>query len=316
MDCLDRTNVVQSILGRFILFQQTCPENNPLAQKEFLKSQQLTLPWHQGEVAHRSLWADNADAISRLYAGTPALKRDFTRTGKRTKKGALDDGMNSLQRYYLNNFLDADRQEGMDLMVGHANFSNFLGASSAESNVPSLPMFGVHQAARKSFLGNLLGTNNQELGNQLDEIGLDGKANDEGDALDLRWVPGDLQSHLRSQADDAEEASSNTIGGKVFRFASIKALKAIDERSTSGLPWWCQVENDDMHTEENNLLDPHQRHPMLTRSQTFFFFVVGINAPMTLATSIVSLLGLFYAKDIAQHDANLIAKSTKKNDGN
>ena len=45
------------------------------------------------------------DAISRLYAGTPALKRDFTRTGKRTKLGALDDGMNSLQRYYLNNFL-------------------------------------------------------------------------------------------------------------------------------------------------------------------------------------------------------------------
>ena len=36
----------------------------------------------------------------------------------------MDDGMNSLQRYYLNNFLDADRQEGMDLLVGYANFSN------------------------------------------------------------------------------------------------------------------------------------------------------------------------------------------------
>ena len=27
----------------------------------------------------------------------------------------MNDGANSLQRYYLNNFIDADRQEGMDL---------------------------------------------------------------------------------------------------------------------------------------------------------------------------------------------------------
>ena len=118
MDCLDRTNVVQSILGRKVLFQQLVPEiasaaednNNKQeeslwiqkARKKFQKRQQLTLPWKDGEAAHRALWADNADAISKIYAGTPALKRDFTRTGKRTKIGALDDGMNSLQRYYLN----------------------------------------------------------------------------------------------------------------------------------------------------------------------------------------------------------------------
>ena len=83
----------------------------------------MALPWASGEVSHRMLWADNADAISKLYAGTAALKGDFTRTGKRTKRGALDDGMNSLQRYYLNNFMDADRQEGVDLLVGHADFS-------------------------------------------------------------------------------------------------------------------------------------------------------------------------------------------------
>lgn len=32
------------------------------------------------------LWADNGDALSRQYSGTAALKRDFTRTGKRTIK--------------------------------------------------------------------------------------------------------------------------------------------------------------------------------------------------------------------------------------
>ena len=36
------------------------------------------------ETAFRNAWTDNADALSILYTGTPALKTDFTRTGKRT----------------------------------------------------------------------------------------------------------------------------------------------------------------------------------------------------------------------------------------
>jgi phosphatidylinositol 4-phosphatase len=97
MDCLDRTNVVQGIVSRSALVAQLSSAL-PLSMKTAFRKNPLTLPWKSGEVAHRHLWADNADAISRLYSGTAALKRDFTRTGKRTKKGALDDGMNSLQR--------------------------------------------------------------------------------------------------------------------------------------------------------------------------------------------------------------------------
>ena len=131
MDCLDRTNVVQSMFGRYILYQQFCDRFGlkaktkrklPIGYNVAFKRKMVTLPWNTGELAHRLLWADNADAISRLYAGTPALKGDFTRTGKRTKRGALDDGVNSVTRFYLNNFLDADRQEGMDLLTGYAQF--------------------------------------------------------------------------------------------------------------------------------------------------------------------------------------------------
>lgn len=46
----------------------------------------------------KNVWADNADVISIEYSGTPALKTDFTRTGKRTRMGALRDGINSLTR--------------------------------------------------------------------------------------------------------------------------------------------------------------------------------------------------------------------------
>ncbi len=57
-----------------------------------------------------AVWANNADAISEQYAGTGALKTDYTRTGKRSFKGVLNDGLNSATRYYLNNFKDGFRQ--------------------------------------------------------------------------------------------------------------------------------------------------------------------------------------------------------------
>ena len=58
------------------------------------------------------MWADHANFISIAYSGTGALKTDFTRTGKRTKKGALEDGYNSVVRYLKNNFFDGARQVG------------------------------------------------------------------------------------------------------------------------------------------------------------------------------------------------------------
>jgi hypothetical protein len=64
------------------------------------------------------VWADHADAISKAYSGTGALKTDFTRTGKRTKKGALDDFYKSAMRYLKNNFFDGVRQDAFDLMTG------------------------------------------------------------------------------------------------------------------------------------------------------------------------------------------------------
>lgn len=38
---------------------------------------------------HRELWAENGDALSRIYAGTGALNTSYTRSGKRTLAGEL-----------------------------------------------------------------------------------------------------------------------------------------------------------------------------------------------------------------------------------
>ncbi|RPB10626.1 hypothetical protein P167DRAFT_490585 [Morchella conica CCBAS932] len=111
MDCLDRTNVVQSIIARTVLAQQMIdagvipPGTNTAAYTNF-------------EALFRNAWADNADVVSRAYSGTGALKTDYTRTGVRTKAGAIADASNSATRYIRNNFADGPRQDAFDLFLG------------------------------------------------------------------------------------------------------------------------------------------------------------------------------------------------------
>lgn len=111
MDCLDRTNVVQSMLARFAL-------NRQLVDLGVLPRGQTFTSDEDFEILFRKLWADNADVVSRSYSGTGALKTDFTRTGKRTKAGALQDLQNSITRYAKNNFMDGPKQDAFDLFLG------------------------------------------------------------------------------------------------------------------------------------------------------------------------------------------------------
>ncbi|KAI9217856.1 hypothetical protein BC828DRAFT_408119 [Blastocladiella britannica] len=100
VDCLDRTNVVQGMLAEHALnhFVQGLPS---YMQEEF-----------------KELWANNGDAISRIYAGTGALKSGFTRSGKRTLGGLLDDASKSVGRFVINNFQDKSRQDTIDALLG------------------------------------------------------------------------------------------------------------------------------------------------------------------------------------------------------
>jgi len=66
----------------------------------------------------REMWAEHADTIAKAYGGSGALKSDFTRTGKRTTRGLIDDGLKTTMRYIKNNFFDGARQDGFDLVTG------------------------------------------------------------------------------------------------------------------------------------------------------------------------------------------------------
>src|ERR1700733_3607848 len=99
LDCLDRTNLVMSELARRVLTWQMeafglsgdWASSRPVVDrlfKEVCFSLLLSLvAIHCRMATNQSnrfkAWANNGDAISQQYAGTSALKGDFTRTGRR-----------------------------------------------------------------------------------------------------------------------------------------------------------------------------------------------------------------------------------------
>lgn len=104
LDCLDRTNLIQTIISRMAF-------DNFLAHR----GERMTPDFSS---RHSTLFADNGDALSRIYAGTGALKSSFTRTGKSSLAGALADVRKTATRMYINNFADKSRQMTMDLLLG------------------------------------------------------------------------------------------------------------------------------------------------------------------------------------------------------
>lgn len=104
LDCLDRTNLIQSLISQ-MAFEAFLSHRSEYAASDF---------W----MRHSTLWADNGDALSRIYAGTGALKSSFTRHGKMSLAGAFADARKSATRLYINNFTDKARQNTIDLLLG------------------------------------------------------------------------------------------------------------------------------------------------------------------------------------------------------
>ncbi|KAF3493589.1 hypothetical protein DY000_02055953 [Brassica cretica] len=112
IDCLDRTNVTQSMIGRKMLELQL--------RRIGVFGAEETISSHPNfDEGYKILWANHGDDVSIQYSGTPALKGDFVRYGHRTAQGVLKDGWSSLRRYYLNNFADGTKQDAIDLLQGH-----------------------------------------------------------------------------------------------------------------------------------------------------------------------------------------------------
>ncbi|KAK4537256.1 hypothetical protein CDCA_CDCA11G3281 [Cyanidium caldarium] len=112
MDCLDRTNVVQSAIARAALERQWPAVG--VAELEAPTAFAARL---------QHAWADHADALALFYAGSGALKTDTTRVGRRTTAGMALDGWRAARRYVCNTFCDGRRQDAIDLFLGQVRLT-------------------------------------------------------------------------------------------------------------------------------------------------------------------------------------------------
>ncbi|CAH2096908.1 unnamed protein product [Euphydryas editha] len=111
IDCLDRTNVVQTAIAKYVLELQLC--------RLGLGAPGCGLP-PALRTAFLTMWADSGDLVSRQYAGTKALKGDYTRTGERKFTGMMKDGVASANRFLLRHFNDTIKQCAIDIALGQA----------------------------------------------------------------------------------------------------------------------------------------------------------------------------------------------------
>jgi hypothetical protein len=112
VDSLDRSNVVQSLLLREITKKMLPLICNDKTFEEKLFPNPL-------EFEFKNIWADNGDQLAMSYSGTKALKGDYTRFGKKSIKGTLQDGVYSVKRYFMNNFRDGYNQDAIDYSLGN-----------------------------------------------------------------------------------------------------------------------------------------------------------------------------------------------------
>uniref|UniRef100_A0A4W3IK78 Synaptojanin-1 n=1 Tax=Callorhinchus milii TaxID=7868 RepID=A0A4W3IK78_CALMI len=127
LDCLDRTNSVQTFIGLEMLPKQL--ESLGLAEK-----QQMVTRFQE---VFRSMWSMCGDSISKIYAGTGALE------GK-AKGGKLKDGARSVSRTIQNNFFDSSKQEAIDILL----FGNTLNSDLADKARALLTTSTLHASPR------------------------------------------------------------------------------------------------------------------------------------------------------------------------
>jgi hypothetical protein len=141
IDCLDRTNVVQSALARHVL-------------STMLTQLGLVVNGSTVESVFNDVWANNGDTISLCYAHTSALKGDFVRTGKRDLHGMLHDGVSSLSRMFYGAVSDFFAQAVISFFLGHRNlgvFSEFLQNLQSSDASSLIQLSRVRSAASESI---------------------------------------------------------------------------------------------------------------------------------------------------------------------
>jgi hypothetical protein len=153
---------------------------------------------------------------------------------------------------FLNNFLDADRQEGIDLLTRFQEFSNVYDVAGDDddddgtvTDDSSTKGMTIQEAARQLLLGQLP---RQSKGDDDDDdadhvrikVSRDKRFGTSAAFLprrkspvDLLWLPGDLQTQMRDLATSSS-LQRETNGA----YSHQSALEEMDRRAADPFPWW------------------------------------------------------------------------------
>lgn len=107
IDCLDRTNVVQSFIAQYML-QKQLQNLNAKNTKQCVD-------------AYKKAFVRNGNYLSVQYAGTGSLQSELITDGKVSAKGKIRDGINSVRRYRKNRFAHGRLQDGYKLATGNVS---------------------------------------------------------------------------------------------------------------------------------------------------------------------------------------------------
>ncbi|KDN52684.1 hypothetical protein K437DRAFT_253878 [Tilletiaria anomala UBC 951] len=157
LDCLDRTNVVQSAFGRHVLGIQLGKADVTLG----------TSKDEDFEFVYNDTWANNGDMISQAYAGTRALKGDFTRTGKRNFFGMMNDATASVYRMVQGAVTDFFRQTVIDFVHGGLSLNGlerYNDQLAAQDPAESFRLARVRASAIETCASMVLGEDETHLG--------------------------------------------------------------------------------------------------------------------------------------------------------
>lgn len=99
MDCLDRTNVVQTRIAIRMLDDQLLKLAK--GSREAFKEDEAIV-----NDKIRDIWMINGDMLSRQYSGTSSTISTVTKTGKQGFFGVLKQGMMGIERFFKNNLTD------------------------------------------------------------------------------------------------------------------------------------------------------------------------------------------------------------------
>jgi hypothetical protein len=236
--------------------------------------------------------------------------------------------------------LDADRQEGIDLLTRFQEFSNvYDDAGDDDDNdgtvtddVSSKGMT-IQEAARQLLLGHLprySKDDDDDADHVRIKISRD-KRFSTGTAflprrkspVDLLWLPGDLQTQMRDLASSLS-LQSETDGA----YSPQSALVEMDRRAADPFPWWMAA-SDSSSDEDSDASsavgsgkddDPSVKFaPMLLPDRTpsveaeagnsgflLAALVASARAPLTTAALVVTLTGLSLASTFATTPSSTI----------